>query len=507
MNIIICGAGKVGFSISKQLSAQGHSVTVIDQSSDDIKKINETQDVKGIVGRASLPSVLDNAGAEKADMIIAVTRNDETNMIVCQLASSLFNVSKKIARIRTKDFLEGKWGKLYNKSNIPIDVIISPELEVAKSLYRRLEAPGALDNVPFGNGKVKMLEISIEKNCPIKNIPLKKLTEKFPDFKANIIGALRKDKFIYLKKNDQMLEDDNVYVVVNSDQLNQILKAFGHDEKISKNVLIIGGGNIGLNLAKMLEENFEDLRVKIIEKDKKRAEEIANELSSSIVINGDALDEEILKEANLEGSETVLALTNDDENNIQEEKQDVDDTDDQELVPQTKDLTSLQSQGHNLPPGILIDCASPPGLSTETTLEHMINNRVQDTYTRDEMILALHSLTRKNQEIVERLKRDRDEIRSQLLSITKQDREKMFYVLEESDMNDDEKDLPIWKRIVRLSSHYVRMASNRLSTTEREKRDEIKTYFDTLREKLARLEEDRFRAKRVYALQVSKHVG
>ena len=316
MNIIICGAGKVGFSISKQLSAQGHSVTIIDQSSDDIKKINDTQDVKGIVGRATLPTVLENAGAEKADMIIAVTRNDETNMIVCQLASSLFNVSKKIARIRTKDFLEGKWGKLYNKSNIPIDVIISPEREVAKSLYRRLEAPGALDNVPFGKNKVKMLEISIEKNCPIKNIPLKKLTEKFPDFKANILGALRKEKFIYLKKDDQMLENDNVYVVVSSDQLNPILKAFGHDEKIAKNVLIIGGGNIGLQLAKMLEENFEDVRVKIIEKNKQRAEEIANELSSSIVINGDALDEEILKEANLEGSETVLALTNDDENNM-----------------------------------------------------------------------------------------------------------------------------------------------------------------------------------------------
>ena len=316
MNIIICGAGKVGFSISKQLSAQGHSVTVIDQSSEDIKKINDTQDVKGIVGRATLPTVLENAGAEKADMIIAVTRNDETNMIVCQLASSLFNVSKKIARIRTKDFLEGKWSKLYNKSNIPIDVIISPELEVAKSLYRRLEAPGALDNVPFANDKVKMLEISIERNCPIKDIPLKKLTEKFPDFKSNILGAVRKDKFIYLKKNDQMIEGDNVYLVVSSEQLNSILKAFGHEEKIAKNVLIIGGGSIGLNLAKMMEANFEDVRIKIIEKNKERAEEIANELSSSIIINGDALDEEILKEANLEGSETVLALTNDDENNM-----------------------------------------------------------------------------------------------------------------------------------------------------------------------------------------------
>jgi len=315
MNIIICGAGKVGFSISKQLSNQGHSVTVVDQASEDIKKINDTQDVKGIVGRATFPSVLENAGAENTDMIIAVTRNDETNMIVCQLASSLFNIPKKIARIRSKEFLEGKWSKLYNKSNIPIDVIISPEIEVAKSLFRRLEAPGALDNVPFANDKVKMLEISVEKNCPIINTPLKNLTVKFPDFKANIVGAVRKDKFIFLKKNDKMIEGDNVYLVVSSDQLNQILKAFGHDEKVSKKILIIGGGNIGLNLAKILESNFE-ARVKIIEKDKQTAENIATELSSSIVINGDALDEEILKEANIEEAETVLALTNDDENNI-----------------------------------------------------------------------------------------------------------------------------------------------------------------------------------------------
>ena len=316
MNIIICGAGKVGFSISKQLASQGHSVTVIDQSSEDIKKINDTQDAKGIVGRASLPSVLENAGAENTDMIIAVTRNDETNMVVCQLASSLFNIPKKIARIRTRDFLEGKWNKLYNKSNIPIDVIISPEKEVAKSLFRRLEAPGALDNVPFANNKVKMLEIAIEKSCPIINTPLKKLTEKYPNFKANIVGLVRKGKFQFLKKDDKLIEGDNVYVVVSSEQLNEILKAFGHEEKTSKKILIIGGGNIGLHLAKMIEENFEGARVKIIEKNKARAEEIAADLTSSIVINGDALDEEILKEANLEESETVLALTNDDENNI-----------------------------------------------------------------------------------------------------------------------------------------------------------------------------------------------
>ena len=316
MNIIICGAGKVGFSISKQLSAQGHSITVVDQSSEDIKKINDTQDVKGIVGRATLPSVLENAGAENTDMIIAVTRNDETNMIICQLASSLFNIGKKIARIRSKEFLDGKWSKLYNKSNIPIDVVISPEVEVAKSLFRRLEAPGAIDNVPFANNKVKMLEISVEKDCPVIDIALKDLTKKFPEFKANIVGAVRKDKFIFLKKNDKIFEGDNVYLIISSEQTTQILQAFGHEEKTTNKILIIGGGNIGLNLAKLLEANFEGARIKIIEKNKERAEEIATELSSTIVIHGDALDEEILKEANIEDAETVLALTNDDENNI-----------------------------------------------------------------------------------------------------------------------------------------------------------------------------------------------
>ena len=316
MNIIICGAGKVGFSISKQLSAQGHSVTIVDQSPEDIKKINETQDVKGIVGRATFPSVLENAGAANTDMIIAVTKNDETNMIICQLAHSLFNINKKIARIRSKEFLEGKWSKLYNKSNLPIDVIISPEAEVAKSLFRKLEAPGALDSVPFAEDKIKVLEILVENDCPIINLSLKNLTEKFPDFRSNIVGAVREGKFIFLKKTDKLIEGDKVYVVVSADQITQILKAFGHEEKTAKKILIVGGGNIGLNLAKIIEANFEGTRVKIIEKNKERAELIASELSSSIVICGNALDEEILKEANIEEMETILALTNDDEDNI-----------------------------------------------------------------------------------------------------------------------------------------------------------------------------------------------
>ena len=316
MNIIICGAGRVGFTIAKILSEQGHSITIIDQSSEDIQKIDDTLDVKSIVGKATYPSILEKANATEADMIIAVTRNDEINMLICQIAFSIFNVPKKIARIRSQDYLNPKFTKVYNKENLPIDVIISPEIEIAKSLQRKLEAPGSLDNVPFANNKIRLLEILIDENCPIKDIKLNELTKKFPKLNSNIMGVIRDEKFVLLKKTDVMLKNDKAYVVINASQMNETLAAFGHTEKISNKILIIGGGNIGFNLAKNLEESFDSARVKIIEKDKERAELIASQLNNTIVINGDALDEEVLLEANLEEVQTVLALTNDDEDNL-----------------------------------------------------------------------------------------------------------------------------------------------------------------------------------------------
>ena len=256
------------------------------------------------------------ANASDADMIIAVTRNDEINMLICQIAFSIFNVQKKIARIRSQDYLNPKFTKVYNKENLPIDVIISPELEIAKSLQRKLEAPGALDNVPFADNKIRLLEILIDEKCNLKNIKLSELTKKFPKLNANIMGVIRGDKFVVLKKNDIMLIDDRAYVVINASQMKDTLTAFGHNEKISNKILIIGGGNIGFNLAKNLEESFDSARVKIIEKNKERAEIIASELNNTIVINGDALDEEVLIEANISEAQTVLALTNDDEDNL-----------------------------------------------------------------------------------------------------------------------------------------------------------------------------------------------
>ena len=377
MNIIICGAGRVGFSISKQLSAQGHSITVIDQSSEFIQKINETQDVKGIVGRATFPSVLEKAGAKDADMIVAVTKNDETNMVICQVAYSIFNIAKKIARIRNQEFLNTKWGKLYGKSNLPIDVIISPELEVAKSLQRKLEAPGALDNVPFVDGKVKVLEINIGENCPLVNTPLGKLTESFPGLRANVLGVIRKDKFIILKKKDKMLVQDKAFVVISASQLNDTLSAFGHEEKIAKKILIVGGGNIGFNLAKNLEAESEGVRVKIIEKDKSRAELIANELNNTIVINGNGLDEDVLKEANVEEAETILSLTNDDEDNIMvsvlAEKNN----------PNKRTIALVNKQNYSLLQSSLkIDDLVDPRLTTiSTILKHVHKGTIETVYT------------------------------------------------------------------------------------------------------------------------------
>ncbi len=316
MNIIICGAGRVGFTIAKQLSEQGHSITVIDTSSEDIQKIDDALDVKAIVGKATYPTILEKANAAETDMIIAVTRNDEINMVICQIAFSIFNIPKKIARIRSQDYLNPKFTTVYNKENLPIDVIISPELEIAKSIQRKLEAPGALDSVPFADNKIRLLEILINDGCNLINIKLNDLTKKYPNLDANVIGIIRDDKFLIPKKEDEIRKNDKIYVIINSSQTAETLEAFGHTEKVSKKILIVGGGNIGFNLAKNIEETLDAARVKIVEKDKERAEFLASELNNTIVINGNGLDEAVLAEANLEEAETVLALTNDDEDNL-----------------------------------------------------------------------------------------------------------------------------------------------------------------------------------------------
>ncbi len=383
MNIIICGAGRVGFTIAKQLSDQGHSITVIDQSSEDIQKIDEALDVKAIVGKATYPSILEKAEASESDMIIAVTRNDEINMVICQIAFSIFNIPKKIARIRSQDYLNPKFSRVYNKENLPIDVIISPEIEIAKSIQRKLEAPGALDSVPFANNKIRLLEILINENCKLINIKLNDLTKNHADLDANIIGIIRDDKFLIPKKNDEVKIGDKIYVIINSSQMADTLEVFGHKEKISKKILIVGGGNIGFNLAKNIEESLDETRVKIIEKDNDRAKYLASELNNTIVINGNGLDEEVLVEANLEEAETVLALTNDDEDNLMvsvlvekfaKDEKNIDDKRTMALINKTN-YSLLQNS-------LKIDDLIDPRMNTVSSiLKHIHKGTIETAYT------------------------------------------------------------------------------------------------------------------------------
>tara|TARA_B100001057_G_scaffold232469_1_gene232665 strand:- start:1651 stop:3042 length:1392 start_codon:yes stop_codon:yes gene_type:complete len=383
MNIIICGAGRVGFTIAKLLSEQGHSITVIDQSSEDIQKINDSLDVKAIVGKATYPSILEKANANETDMIIAVTRNDEINMLICQIAFSIFNIPKKIARIRSQDYLNPKFTRVYNKENLPIDVIISPEIEIAKSIQRKLEAPGALDSVPFAGNQIRLLEILIKDNCKLVNIKFNELTKKFPNLDANIVAIIRGDKSFIPKKTDLVQENDKIYVIINSSQMGETLKAFGHEEKISKKILIIGGGNIGYNLARNIEETLEGVRVKIVEKNKTRSEFLANELNNTIVINGDGLDEEVLSEANLDEAETVLALTNDDEDNLMVSVLVEKFAKDQKNIDDKRTMALINKPNYSLLQSSLkIDDLIDPRMNTVSSiLKHVHKGTIENAYT------------------------------------------------------------------------------------------------------------------------------
>ena len=323
MKVIICGAGKVGTSIARHLVSQKNDVTVIDQSSNLINDLKEKVDLKTINGSASNPSILKKAGAEETDMIIAVTLQDEINMVACQMAHTFFKIPRKIARLRSEDFLNPIWRDLYNAENMPIDLIISPELEVARSIERQLKAPGAYDVVPFLNDEIELLSLPIKENCPLIDTNLISIHELFQensnkdrDLRASILGINRGDSLFIPKKSDFIMNGDLVFVISDKDHVRRTMNAFGLNEKPIKKIIIIGGGNIGFNLAKDIETYHTDISVCIIENNNERAKFIADQLNNTLILNGDGLDQSLLDEANIKDADMMLALTNDDETNI-----------------------------------------------------------------------------------------------------------------------------------------------------------------------------------------------
>ena len=316
MKSIVCGAGVVGTNIAAKLSKEGLEVTVIDQSPQLIKKINDKLDVKAILGHGSNPSILKKAGASECDILIAVTQVDEVNMIACQIAHTIFQIPTKIARIRQQDYLQDDWTNLYRKDHLPIDVIITPEMEIAKSISRRLHAPGSFDMIELADDNIKLIGLKCEKNSSLFNKTIRQISKEYSDQLSNILLIIRGDKHFVPNSKSELRLGDQVYFVTETSHVKDAMLAFGHDEKESSNVIIVGGGNIGYNLAKDIE-NFENsTSAKVIELNEKRSSWLASNLSNTTIINGDALDNDILEEVNISSAGSVISVTNDDEVNI-----------------------------------------------------------------------------------------------------------------------------------------------------------------------------------------------
>ena len=376
MKVIICGAGQVGFNIARYLALEDNEVTVIDQSAELTRKISDTLDVKVIHGLASHPNVLAQAGAVDADMLIAVTQADEVNMVACQVAHSLFEVTTKIARIRQQGYLEDKWANLYSRDHMPIDVVISPELEVARAVARRLRVPGAFDMISLVDDKVKLTGVRCGDDCPIVNTPLRQLTQLFPDLNITIVGIVRDNTPIIPTADDDMLPGDEVYFVADSAHIERAMATFGHEESEARRMVIFGGGNIGEFLAGEIETNHPSVNFKVVENDKSRAERVARSLKRSVVLQGSVLDTEILEEANVASAETVIAVTNDDETNILASLL-------AKRMGSRRAITLINSATYlPLMPSLGIDVVvSPRNITVSTILQHVRRGRIHSVHT------------------------------------------------------------------------------------------------------------------------------
>ena len=316
MKVVICGAGQVGTGIAAQLAKEQNDVTVIDNSPELIDRIESNLDVTAVLGHGSHPDVLERAKIREADMLIAVTYSDEVNMIACQMAHSLFEVPTKIARVRHQSYLQPEWQNLYTQENMPIDVIISPEIEVGRAILTRLSLHGAFESVAFADGLVNLTGISLGEDCAMIDTPLRQLTGLFPSLEAIVVGVSRKGEFFVPKATDHLLAGDDAYLVISNEDVRRTLDIFGYPEKKNRRVVIVGGGNIGLYVAEELERDHPDMRITIIEANRERALHIAARLKRSLVLHGDALAPELQREAGIANSETILALSNDDQVNL-----------------------------------------------------------------------------------------------------------------------------------------------------------------------------------------------
>ena len=316
MKVIICGAGQVGWQIARHLANEKNDVTVVDRNPDLVRRATDSLDVQGIVGFASYPDILARAGADDADMVIAATHSDEVNMVTCQVAHSVFNIPRKIARLRSQSYLDVIYSDLYRRDHLPIDVVISPEKEVAEAALRRLKTPAAFETEFFFGGDIQMLGITLDDKCPVLNTPLKQLSDLFSTLSTIVVAIRRQGTLFVPSSGDQLFSGDSCYIFIQKHDVQRALEVFGKTTHAQDRVVIIGGGNVGFTVAKHLENRSSRIRAKVIEIDRENAEHAAELLEKTIVLHGDGLDAEMLAEANIERSDVILALTDDDKTNL-----------------------------------------------------------------------------------------------------------------------------------------------------------------------------------------------
>ncbi|MEL6687106.1 MAG: Trk system potassium transporter TrkA [Pseudomonadota bacterium] len=314
MHVIICGAGRVGYGLVSRLAVE-NTVTVVDLSADLIRQITTDLDVRGVVGHGSYPDVLVRAGIENADMIIAVTQFDEVNMVACQIAHSLFDVPTKVARVRAQSYLQAQYNDLYSRQNMPIDIIISPEIEIGKAILRRLNTPGAFNVVPFADGLVQFLGVRIGDACPIIDTPIRQIPDLFEGLHAAIVG-IRRDGVLFAPTPDDPLEvGDDAYFVTRAEHAQRLLEVVGTNEARGRHVVIIGAGSIGTYVARALESQS-GIRVRVIEANKARAELAATDLPRTVILHGDGMEASVQEEAGVATADILISLTDDDKTNV-----------------------------------------------------------------------------------------------------------------------------------------------------------------------------------------------
>ena len=321
MKIIVCGAGRYGYDIAERLCREGHDVHVVDKEEKLISRINEGLDATAVQGHAVDPAVLERMGAEQTDVLIAFTRGDEVNMAVCQVAHSIFSIRTKIARIRNANYLSNRWGHMFSADNFPVDVVISPELNIARSIAKRIQIPGAIDVFPALDDQVRVLCLRVKADNPLLDVPVKNyatvLKDLCEDLRFRVLATVRKGKILPVSSSHTLKEGDEVYIAVLSDYVFDLQEVFGFDDLESRRITILGGGVTAEHLiAELQQEERTPHRISVVVEDKERAEYLVRHFDKISVINGDVSHADILKEAGADKADIVIALTDHDEANL-----------------------------------------------------------------------------------------------------------------------------------------------------------------------------------------------